>query len=108
MGRMRGIAWYTLLGLLSLIFIAPVVWMLTTSFKSADEATRVPPTILPQDPTTGAYDTLFSGDGQTPVLRWFLNSLITATGQALLVLIVASMAAYALARMEFRGKKIIF
>jgi multiple sugar transport system permease protein len=108
MGRFRGIAWYTLLGLLSLVFIAPIVWMLTTSFKSADEATRVPPTILPENATTGAYDTLFTGDSQTPVLRWFLNSLVAASGQALLVLVVASMAAYALARMEFRGKKIVF
>ena len=108
MGRFRGVAWYSLLGLLSLVFIAPVVWMLTTSFKSADEATRVPPTILPQEPTTSAYETLFAGDSQTPVLRWFLNSMVAATGQALLVLIIASMAAYALARMEFRGRRIIF
>jgi multiple sugar transport system permease protein len=108
MGRVRGIAWYTMLSGLSLVFIAPVVWMLITSFKTPDEATRVPPTLLPQDPTTGAYDTLFGGDSQTPVLRWFLNSLLAASGQALLVLVVASMAAYALARMEFRGKKIIF
>ncbi len=108
MGRFRGVAWYSLLGLLSLVFIAPVVWMLTTSFKSADEATRVPPTILPQEPTTSAYETLFAGDSQTPVLRWFLNIMVAATGQALLVLVIASMAAYALARMEFRGKRIIF
>ena len=64
--------------------------------------------VLPQDPTTEAYGTLFAGDSQTPVLRWFLNSMLAATGQALLVLAVASMAAYALARMEFRGKKLIF
>jgi multiple sugar transport system permease protein len=108
MSRMRGVAWYSLLGLLSLVFIAPLVWMLTTSFKSADEATRVPPTLLPEDPTTSAYATLFGGDSQAPVLRWFLNSLVAASGQALLVLAVAAMAAYALARMEFRGKKIIF
>ncbi|UQU65559.1 carbohydrate ABC transporter permease [Couchioplanes caeruleus] len=108
MGRVRGIAWYTMLSGLSLVFIAPVVWMLITSFKTPDEATRVPPTLLPQDPTTSAYDTLFGGDSQTPVLRWFLNSLLAASGQALLVLVVASMAAYALARMDFRGKKIVF
>ncbi|WP_199510522.1 carbohydrate ABC transporter permease [Nucisporomicrobium flavum] len=108
MGRVRGIAWYTMLSGLSLVFIAPVVWMLITSFKTPDEATRVPPTLLPQSPTTGAYDTIFSGGSQTPVLRWFLNSMLAATGQALLVLAVASMAAYALARMEFRGKRAIF
>jgi multiple sugar transport system permease protein len=108
MGRVRGIAWYTMLIGLSLLFIAPVVWMLITSFKTAGEATQVPPTILPQDPTTEAYGTLATGNSQTPVLRWFLNSLIAATGQVLLVLAVASMAAYALARMDFRGKNAIF
>ncbi len=106
--RLRGIAWYTMLIGLSLLFIAPVVWMLITSFKTAPEATRVPPTILPENPTLGAYETLFAGNSQTPVLRWFLNSLIAATGQALLVLTVASMAAYALARMNFPGKNAIF
>ena len=108
MSRVRGIAWYTMLSGLSLIFIAPVVWMLITSFKTADEATRVPPTLIPSEPTTRAYDVIFQSGSQTPVLRWFLNSLLAATGQAILVLIVASMAAYALARIDFRGKRLIF
>jgi len=108
MGRIRGIAWYTMLIGLSLIFIAPLVWMLITSFKTAPEATRVPPTLVPDDPTGRAYGTIFQGGSQTPVLRWFLNSLIAATGQALLVLTVASMAAYALARIPFRGKNLMF
>jgi multiple sugar transport system permease protein len=64
--------------------------------------------VIPQDPTTEAYGTLFSGNSQTPVLRWFVNSLLAATGQAVLILVVASMAAYALARMNFRGKNIVF
>ena len=108
MTRVRGIAWYTMLTGLSLIFVAPLVWMLITSFKTEGEATRVPPTVLPQEPTMRAYELLFAGDTQTPVLRWFLNSLLAATGQAVLILVVASMAAYALARMEFPGKRLIF
>jgi multiple sugar transport system permease protein len=47
------------------------------------------------------------GREQTPVLRWFLNSLLAAVGQTLLILVTASMAAYALARMEFRGRKLL-
>ena len=108
MSRTRGIAWYTILIGLSLIFIAPLVWMMLTAFKTPGEATRVPPTVLPQEPTTGAFGTLFESGSQTPVLRWFLNSLLAATGQAALILVVASMAAYALARMEFRGKNLLF
>jgi multiple sugar transport system permease protein len=108
MTKVKGIAWYTMLIGLSLIFIAPLVWMLLTSIKGAGEATQVPPTVIPEDPTTEAYSTLFVGNSQTPVLRWFANSMLAATGQAILILIVASMAAYALARMEFKGKKLLF
>jgi len=108
MTRARGIAWYTILIGLSLIFVAPLVWMLLTSIKGPGEATQVPPTVVPQDPTTEAYGTLFTGNSQTPVLRWFVNSLLAATGQAVLILVVASMAAYALARMNFRGKNVVF
>jgi multiple sugar transport system permease protein len=108
MRRVRPIAWYTVLIGLSLVFVAPLLWMLVTAFKTPGEATRVPPTVLPQEPTTGAFDTLFGGGGQTPVLRWFLNSMLAATGQTVLILLVASMAAYALARMQFRFKRLIF
>jgi multiple sugar transport system permease protein len=108
MSRARGIAWYTVLIGLSLIFIAPLLYMLLTALKTPGEATRVPPTVLPQDPTTDAFDTLFAGNSQTPVLRWFVNSMLAATGQTVLILAVASMAAYALARMDFRGKGVLF
>jgi multiple sugar transport system permease protein len=108
MSRLKGTAWYALLIGLSLVFVIPMLWMLTTALKTASEATRVPPTILPDAPTTEAFGTLFSGSSQTPVLRWFVNSLLAATGQAVLVLAVASMAAYALARMDFRGKRLMF
>jgi multiple sugar transport system permease protein len=108
MRRVRPIAWYTVLIGLSLVFVAPLLWMLVTAFKTPGEATRVPPTVLPQEPTTGAFDTLFGGGGQTPVLRWFANSMLAATGQTVLILVVASMAAYALARMQFRFKRLIF
>jgi multiple sugar transport system permease protein len=108
MTRVRGIAWYTMLIGLSLVFIAPLLWMLITSFKTAGEATQVPPTILPEEPTLRAYDTLFTGNSQTPVLRWFANSMLAAAGHAALVLVVASMAAYPLARMTFKGRNLIF
>ena len=89
MGRLRGIAWYTMLIGLSLIFIAPLVWMLITSFKTAGEATRVPPTIMPEDPTTRAFDTLFTGNSQTPVLLFVVINTVLASsnmfGQAYLI-----------------------
>lgn len=108
MDKLKGLLRYTGLIVLSLLFLAPLVWMVFTSFKNSTEATRVPPTLFPEQPTTAAYDVILAADSQTPVLRWFFNSLLTASGQTLLVLTVASMAAYPLARMEFRGKKVLF
>ena len=47
------------------------------------------PTWIPKEPTVEGYRTMFQA-AQTPVLRWFLNSLLAATGQAILILVVAS------------------
>jgi multiple sugar transport system permease protein len=93
--------------LLALAFIGPLVWMLITSFKTGVEARSVPPTFFPQDPTISAFQTLFS-DQTNPVLLWLANSLMAATGHAVLVVVICSMAGYALARMEFPFKKLIF
>ena len=99
-----GVGTRLLLALISLFFVAPMLWMLSTSFKSQTEAARQNISILPQEPTTGAFGRII-GREQTPVEIWFINSMIAATAQMILILIVASMAAYALARMEFPFKK---
>src|SRR3954453_5155959 len=106
-GRGRLAARYVVLIVLALIFISPLIFMLVTSFKTRTEATAVPPTWIPKEPTTAAYREVFRSEG-TPVLRWFANSMIAAVCNAALVVATAAMAAYPLARMEFRGKKIVF
>jgi multiple sugar transport system permease protein len=94
--------------LLTLLFVAPLVWMILTSFKTEEESAAVPPTFLPNEWSTESYNTIFQPSGQTPVIRWFINSMIAAFGMGLVVLLTAAPAAYALARMEFRGKRIVF
>jgi multiple sugar transport system permease protein len=98
---------YAALLALTVVFVAPLLWMLLTSFKTDFDSTRIPPNALPNPFTTQAYETL-SSSGQFPVFRWVLNSLIAALGQTLLVLFAASLAAYPLARMDFPGKRVIF
>jgi multiple sugar transport system permease protein len=90
--------------LLTVLFVSPLVFMLSTSFKTNFEAAL--PTWIPKDPTAEGYRFILNA-AQTPVLRWFVNSLLAASAQALLILVTASMAAYALARMEFRGKRLL-
>jgi multiple sugar transport system permease protein len=94
------------LGLITLLFVSPLVFMLLTSFKTEGEAVKSPPTIIPNEPTTQAYDRILNAS-DTPVFRWFLNSLVSATAHSLLVVITAALAAYALARMDFRGKNVV-
>lgn len=98
---------WAIIAILTAIFVGPVLWIFLTAFKTADESRSVPPTLLPSSPTTRAFDQLLHGDDATPVATWFANSMIAATAHALLVVLVASMAGYALARMEFRGKGVI-
>jgi multiple sugar transport system permease protein len=99
---------YAALGLITLVFVAPLLWMISTSFKTNPETTQWPLSWIPREFSVEGYSELFNATSETPVLRWFLNSLIAATAHAGLVLVTAAPAAYALARMHFRGKGIMF
>jgi multiple sugar transport system permease protein len=101
------LASYAALIVLTILFVAPLVYMASTAFKTNQEATRIEPTWIPKEPSTEAFDAIVNRSEQTPVFRWFLNSMIAAIGQALIVVATASLAAYALARMEFRGKRLM-
>src|SRR3712207_9268598 len=68
---------YAVLILLTLVFVTPLLWMLSTSFKTNVEATQLPPHWIPAEFTTESYQTIFkTGESQTPVLRWFFNSMV--------------------------------
>lgn len=108
MRRRPSVGFWVLVIVLTVVFVAPLLWMLITSFKTVGESQQTPPTLVPEDPTGRAYGEVLTTGGQNPVLRWFINSLIAASLHAGLVVLVASMAGYALARMEFRFKKAIF
>jgi multiple sugar transport system permease protein len=98
---------YAVLVLLTLAFVSPLVFMVLTSFKSRQESGQSPPTFFPQTPTLEAYRSIL-GAADTPVFRWFVNSMVAASSNAVIVVITSSLAAYALARMEFRGKNVVF
>lgn len=98
---------YLMLGGLALLYISPIVFMLMTSFKTLSAATSYPPQWIPDPFSTAAYEHIFDPVNNTPILRWFANSMFAATAHALLVVTIASLAAYPLARMKFAGKSII-
>jgi ABC-type glycerol-3-phosphate transport system permease component len=80
--------------------LAPIVWMVTTSFKSALEATRPDPTLLPEAATLENYRGL--AGGSLPFLSFFVNSAESCLLTAALALLIATPAAYALSRGNFR------
>jgi multiple sugar transport system permease protein len=94
--------------LLVMLFISPLIFMIVTSFKTRADAASLPPTWWPNPFSTDAYATVLGAGTDTPVLRWFANSMIAAALHSLLVVTTSALAAYPLARMEFRGKKIVF
>ncbi len=102
------VLWYVALILLTVVFVAPLLWMLSTSFKTRPGATQFPLTWIPRQFSTEGYNTIFNTTTQTPVLRWFANSMIAASGHTLIVLVTASLAGYALARMRFPGRNVAF
>jgi multiple sugar transport system permease protein len=107
-GLARKLLSYAVLLLLTLIFVAPLLWMVSTSFKPNPETTALPLSWIPKTFSTEGYSTILNSSSQSPALLWFLNSMIAGLANTALILVTASMAAYALARMEFRGKRFLF
>jgi multiple sugar transport system permease protein len=101
----RVVFWLALI-VLAFVFVAPLIWMLITSFKTPDAATSSYKW-WPNPFDTSSYDQLLHSSS-LPVLRWFVNSLLAGLANAVIIVVVDSMAAYALARMEFFGKRPIF
>jgi multiple sugar transport system permease protein len=96
---------YVLLVLFGLFFVLPLLWMVVTAFKPFDE--WLDPNWIPRAPTMENFTSVFD-DPTLPVARWFVNSLVIAVVFTVLVLIIDSMAAYAYARMEFAGRRVLF
>ncbi len=92
-----------LLGLLAMI--GPFLWMLLGSLKTQRELLQVPPTWLPENPTTGNYTRLFD---QLDFPRYFWNSTLIAVMITLSNVVFCSMMGYALAKLRFFGRDKLF
>ncbi len=91
-----------LLAVIIVICVFPFYWMVTTSLKTQVVALQAPPAWL-FEPTLNNYREALFEDG---VGRSLLNSLIIAVSTTALALVLGVPAAFALARFEFRGKRI--
>ena len=99
------VIWYVLLVALVVVMLAPIVWMLSTSFKPETEITTIDIHWVPRTFTLENYERVFE---RFNILRWTANSLFVSTAATALVLLLDSLAGYALARMQFAGRGLIF
>lgn len=96
---------YLLLTVAVVVVAAPFVWMVLGSLKPTTELRQVPPTWWPENPSLDNYSQLFS---RLSFGTYFANSAIVAVVVTAGNLLFCSMLGYALAMLDFRGKKVVF
>lgn len=92
----------------SILVLIPFLWAVSQSFTPASQIFTGTVQLVPAHPTLDNYITLFFKEPDVDIGRWFLNSVFVSTAVTALTLLVDSMAAYALARLRFPGRNIVF
>jgi putative chitobiose transport system permease protein len=97
---------YALLSAIALAMLFPLLWLFGTSLKSPTENIfGFPPQLLPQQPTLNNFAIAWQ---TAPFGRYLFNSILVAVLTVTLNLLFCSLAAYPLARLDFRGRDFIF
>ena len=104
--RLIDVAVYTFLSLWGVMVLFPFYWMLLTSIKSyASYNAEYVPSFIPLSPTLQNYIDAFSA---VPLAKYFINTIIFTLATTALMLVIIIPAAFAFARLEFKGKNILF
>lgn len=96
---------YLLLGLAGVVMLMPFVWMVSASLMTPLEIAARPPVWLPREPQWHNYGRVLE---VIPFLRAYLNSLIVTVSTVLLILLTSSLAGFAFAKYQFRGRSLLF
>ncbi|MEA3338681.1 MAG: carbohydrate ABC transporter permease [Chloroflexota bacterium] len=97
--------WYTVLGVTAVMVMLPYIWMVSTSLKGSGEVFAYPPNWVPRAWRFRNYVEAWEA---APFGRYFFNSALVAVAVTVGQLITCSLAAFAFARMEFKGKNVMF
>ena len=101
------IIWFVVLASITAVILYPLLWLVVSSFKPSSEFGQNPG-LIPDNPTINNYIKVVEGIGGIPLWRFFANSLLIALSAVVGILISASLAAYAFARVKFKGVGILF
>lgn len=103
---LKTIGTYFLLGAIAVVMLFPLLWLLSTSLKSPTENIfSFPPQLIPETPTLQNFVTVWQNH---PFGRYLFNSTLIAVLTVAFNLLFCALAAYPLARLDFRGRDIIF
>ncbi len=102
----RNVWTYVLLSAIALLMLFPLLWLLSTSLKSpAENIFQFPPQLIPSQPTFQNFVQVWQTN---PFGTYLFNSTVVAVLTVSLNLLFCSLAAYPLARLDFRGRDAIF
>ncbi len=101
---------YLFLGICSLVMVFPIIFAISSSLKPLGELLKQPPSFWPRNPTLRNYSDLFITLTQSwvPFSRYIYNTLFVTAVGTLGHVVIASMAAYVLAKYDFPGGKTFF
>jgi multiple sugar transport system permease protein len=103
----RTVGWHVFVVVVLVVLLYPVIWLVSTSFKPAAEVLSGL-ALLPKAPTGDNYAQVFAGVGGFSVWHYLGNSLLVSAGAVAGNVISCSLAAYAFARLHFRGRGPMF
>jgi multiple sugar transport system permease protein len=103
----RSWGWHLLMVLILVVLLYPVGWLVSASFKPAEEV-LTGLSLLPAHPTGDNYTQVFGGVAGYSVWHYFANSLVISGGAVIGNVVSCSLAAYAFARLHFRGRGPMF
>lgn len=101
------VIWLVVLLALAAVVLYPLVWLFLSTFKPNAEFGQNQG-LIPQNPTFDNYVKVMEGIAGTPMWKFFLNSLIIAVGSVIGTVVSSALAAYAFARIQFKGLGIFF
>ena len=106
MKRTRRFRW-TGIGFILFWSLVPIYWVINTSLQTDGQVTDVPSHLIPPTPSLSNYRALLAGHGelQDLIRRSTLNIFIECFSATIITIVLSALAAYAFARMEFKGKK---
>ena len=91
--------------LLAGAWVFPLYWAFVTSLKPENDTVALPPTLWPTTIDFSAYTYIFEN---SPVVRWYLNSVVSSLIITVLVLLLSMLCAYALSQINFRGRRWLY